>query len=413
MVKELVETRHLDDIRSRIVERIASNINNYRLVNIHGQLGVDIKEIAYKALDLLGLDTVLYIERGMDDSFHKIISRVKRMVSKEATQYNRDIYVLIDNMYLNKSIMAKIKTKILDNYPAKLIVLSPYRVNKGLIEDYGWASIEIKPLSFREYLTYKGYKLKKFPLNYQKLKMLYIENIELSKEFEEYLTTGGLYNLITRSYRNRREYIHNINQLLEKMINLSVQLSKKRDYELMKSLISYLYLNPGMHIYYNKLSELLARDVRSLSNYLRNAYNTYLIMQLKNIATGRRRARSNIKIYPYNHILTYPINLGRIEDENYMSSLIESLIARTIDAKYFWRKGGKEIDLIWQRGETNIPISVRYIKRLSKREIKKVGTGFKKMGVKKGILISKDVFDYVSNGVDILIIPVWLFLLIA
>lgn len=96
-----------------------------------------------------------------------------------------------------------------------------------------------------------------------------------------------------------------------------------------------------------------------------------------------------------------------------MGKALQALIARTTDAKYFWRKGGKEIDIIWEKNGINIPIAVRYIKRLSKREIKKVETGFKKMGAKMGILVSKDTFDYVNNDVEIFILPIWLFLLLA
>jgi len=413
LVKELIKEGLEYDIRKKLVEKVVSSINKHNLVCIHGQLGVDIREIVYRALDIIGVKTVLYIDRGDMNSFHKVISRVKRMVERETINKSLNVYVVIDNMYLNKSILNKIKTRILDNYPAKLVVVAPYRINHNLVREYGGEAIEIRPLTFREYLQFKGYSLNTFPLDYQKLKMLYIEHIDLSKEFEGYLTSGGLINLIGREFRNKREYIHTIGEILEKMLNLSIQLSKKRDYELMKSLISYLYLNPGMHIYYNKLSEMIGRDVRSLTNYLKNAHNTYLILQLRNIATGRKRARSNIKIYPYNYILTYPIHLGRIEDEKYVGKALEGLIARTIDAKYFWKRGGKEIDLIWSRDGQNIPVSVRYMKRLSRREIKKVETGFRKMGAKRGILVSKDIFDYVNNEVEIFIIPIWLFLLMV
>ena len=413
LVKEMINENVLNDIRKNIINRVVTTINNKSIICIHGEYGVGIKDIVYKALDILGIQTVLYTYREDRYTFHKMVNRVKRMVDRETINKALPVHVIIDNMYLNRSILNKLKSKVVDNYPAKLIILSPYRINAELVREYDGEAIEIKPLTFREYLAYKGIKVGEFPLDYQKLKMLYIENIDLSKEFEEYLQNGGLNVLVGRGFRNRREYINTLSEILEQMINLSVQLSKKRDYELMKSLISYLYLNPGTPIYYNKLSEMIGKDVRSLTNYLKNAYNTYLLLQLKNLASGRRRARSNIKIYPYNHILTYPIHMGRIEDEIYMGKVLGGLIARSIGARYFWARGGKEIDLIWERDGETIPVSIRYIKRLTRREIKKVETGFRKMGAKMGILVSKDIFDYVKKDVEIYILPMWLFLLIA
>lgn len=413
IVKEMLGESIIYDVRKRLIERVVSAINNRRLICIYGEVGVDTKEIIYRSLDILGVKSILYIDREKTNSFHKVISKVKRLLDRETINKSLYQYVVIDNMYLNKSILNKMRIKILEQYPVKVIIQSPYRINNNLIRDYDGEAIEVKPLTFREYLLMKGYTVDTFPLDYQKLKMLYIENIDISKEFDGYLSMGGLYSLMYREYRSKREYIHIVGELLERMINLSIQLSKKRDYDLMKTLISYLYLNPGLHIYYNKLSEMLGRDVRSLTKYIKNAYNTYLILQLRNLATGRKRARSNIKIYPYNHILTYPIHLGRVEEEDYMGKALEALVARTINARYFWRRGGKEIDLIWERNGVYIPISVRYMKRLSRREIKKVETGFRKMGVKMGILVSKDIFDYVNNDVEIFILPMWLFLLMA
>ncbi|MEM5813335.1 MAG: DUF4143 domain-containing protein, partial [Candidatus Aenigmatarchaeota archaeon] len=124
--------------------------------------------------------------------------------------------------------------------------------------------------------------------------------------------------------------------------------------DLLFSLIEIFYQNPGMILNLDNLAKSLHIAKKTLQRHLFYLKFSYLIRVVKNFRISMLVASRKLhKIYPYHWSLIF--GLYREIDKG---KLLECVASSLLDAKFYWRKGGKEIDFILKNGDL-IPVEVK------------------------------------------------------
>ena len=123
-----------------------------------------------------------------------------------------------------------------------------------------------------------------------------------------------------------------------------------------------------------------------------------------------KRLRRNKKIYVIHPALAFSV-LGYRKDmliEKILGQYVESLFGK----EFFWRdKHKNEVDVVIQ-DEVIEPIEVKFKSNISKDDLKGLFRFMDVFKLKKGIVITKDIFKKEKNAKEIEFIPAWYFCLI-
>lgn len=232
---------------------------------------------------------------------------------------------------------------------------------------------KVDPLTFPEFLTFRGNTIKPFEL-YEK---------ELNKEFIRYIRTQGFPELVSITEKDIiKKYIKE--SIIEKIIYRDIpKLLKIKDVSLLETILNILMEEPGQLIEQHDLSKDLHVTRQTLSTYLRYLEDSYLLKKLYNYSRNRRKTERKLKRY-YPTILS--VDLLFKDDVVSQSKAFEGILVNQLKAEYFWRDPYKnEVDII--KVNDNIePIEIKYGKVQTEGLIKFM----KKFNVNHGTVISRD-----------------------
>ncbi len=258
--------------------------------------------------------------------------------------------------------------------------------------------INVKPLSFTEYLELKG-----------KNKLL--ENTELwkkeiEKEFKSYLLKGFPEIINWEDKLLIKDYLRTA--IVDKIIKSD--LSEKFENinkELLFSLLSMFYSEPGSYLDYDSISKKLRISKKTLAKHMFYLEFSYLLRRIKNFRISAFAASRKLqRIYPYWWTLAYCYT------DNY-DKIMENVVASIIDGKYYWRKNKKEIDFLIVDKKKVIPIEVKNKKELLKRDLTNMKYFLEKHKIKEGLIIynGKETEIITSKNKKIKCLPLWKWLL--
>ncbi len=250
---------------------------------------------------------------------------------------------------------------------------------------------KVEPLSFKEFLSFKGLNLKPTGL-YER---------ELLKIFEEFMSSGGFPELVDMKDNDFiKNYIRET--VVEKILFRDIPLIYPiRDVSVLESIFKIISGNPGQIIEINKLASEVGLSRRVVSLYIGYLENSFLIKKIYNFSRNQRKTAKKLKKY-------YPTipALGFIYgNEDVKPKIFENTIVLQLGANFFWRDAYKnEVDIVLDEGKI-IPIEVKY------GEIKDIEGMFKFMdlfNVKEGFVISRDKEKEQKVGNKrISVIPAW------
>jgi len=247
----------------------------------------------------------------------------------------------------------------------------------------------IEPLSFREYLVFKGEKLIPPGLFPRELKRL----------FGEFLKTQGFPELVGI---NDKEIIQKYikESIVDKVIYRDIpQLFRIKHITVLEGLLGVLMDDPGQMTDLTSLGKDLNIARQTLSLYLRYLEESYLIRKLYNYSKSRRKVGRKLKkIYP---TIQSPELLFKDEDQA-RSKAFECAVVNQLKAEYFWRDPYKnEVDVI-RDGGSPLPIEIKS----GKIEMGGVTAFLKKFKMAEGLIISRDkAFVHEENGRRIRVVP--------
>jgi hypothetical protein len=254
---------------------------------------------------------------------------------------------------------------------------------------------KLEPLSFREFLSFKGVDF--YPIG--------IHEKELKKLFNEFILTLGFPELVgIKEKEIIKKYIRE--SVVEKVIYSDMpRLFTVKDVSAIESLLNIFMEEPGQIVEISDLAKELNFSRQTISNYLSYLEDAFLIRKLYNFSRSRRKVERKLKKY-------YPTiaspDLVFREDQLSRSKAFEWLIVNQLKAEFFWRDPYKnEVDVVVPDKEP-IPIEIKYGKIVSKGLV----SFMKKFKTNKGYIISYDKEGkHKISGREITVVPAFKFLL--
>jgi predicted AAA+ superfamily ATPase len=325
------------------------------------------------------------------EELKKVLDEYQKITS---VQWKKDkIYVFFDELHKVKGWASKLKI-LYDTFPnIKFFVSGSSSVE---LEKEAYSNlvgrhylIKISPLSLKEFFELK---------NNVKIDDLNLWRDELILAFKEYLKKP--FPEIVRENDERRIMSYLRENVIGKIIYQDLPKEFKNvNEDLLLNLIEIFYQNPGMILNFDELSKNLHIAKKTLQKHLFYLKFSYLVRVVRNLRTSMLiTSRKLQKVYPYHWSLIF----GLYKEIDY-GKLLESIVSSIIDAKFYYRKGNREIDFILKNGEI-LPIEVK-----SKFEIKGLLKILKKLKLKKGVLIydEKDRKEEKFDDINIYFIPVY------
>ncbi|OQX50826.1 hypothetical protein B5M47_02915 [candidate division CPR3 bacterium 4484_211] len=322
----------------------------------------------------------------------------QKVLKKNLTEIKR-VYFFFDEIQKLKDWQNKIKI-LYDRYPNIKIFLTGSA--SVLLQRKSQESLAgrvfdffLKPLSFSEFLEWKEVQFspKNLELYQRKLMPLFLD----------YLRKGGFPEIVEEKEDEViRKYIKNT--VLERIVfkDLPLEFGLK-DIELLQVLIEMIARNPGMIVNFDRLSCDLKRSKVTIINYFEYLKHGLVIREVKNLRPGflitSRKAK---KVYPTNTAFCFAYREDFYQDE-ILQKVAEVAVAEFLDARFYFRNNF-EVDFVLKKEGEVVPIEVKYGK-IDKKQITKFLEKFK---IKKGLIVSKDVFVQKES---LKIIPLWQFLL--
>jgi predicted AAA+ superfamily ATPase len=325
------------------------------------------------------------------EELKKVLDEYQKITN---VQWKKDkIYVFFDELHKVKGWASKLKI-LYDTFPnIKFFVSGSSSVE---LEKEAYSNlvgrhylIKISPLSLKEFFELK---------NDVKIDDLNLWRDELILAFKEYLKKP--FPEIVRENNERRIMSYLRENVIGKIIYQDLPKEFKNvNEDLLLNLIEIFYQNPGMILNFDELSKNLHIAKKTLQKHLFYLKFSYLVRVVRNLRTSMLiTSRKLQKVYPYHWSLIF----GLYKEIDY-GKLLESIVSSIIDAKFYYRKGNREIDFILKNGEI-LPIEVK-----SKFEIKELLKILKKLKLKKGVLIydEKDRKEEKFDDINIYFIPVY------
>lgn len=231
----------------------------------------------------------------------------------------------------------------------------------------------IDPLSFSEFLGFKGEEWKPIGLHARKLRRLFRE-FARSQGFPELVgVDDGI--IITK-------YIQEA--IIEKVIFRDLQLLVPiKDASVLHSLLNIFLEEPGQLTEVSKLAQEMRVSRQSISTYLQYLEDAFLLRKLYNYSRSRRKVERKLKkVYP---TILSPYLVSR-DDPLSQSKVFEWLVVNQLKAEFFWRDPYKnEVDVVLGKVEP-VPVEIKF----GKITTDGVESFMRKFKVNEGYILSKD-----------------------
>jgi predicted AAA+ superfamily ATPase len=284
------------------------------------------------------------------------------------------------------------------------------------------------PLTFSEFLEFNGYErfkagfsskidlgmLKELAANWRS------RSLDIRKHLDEYLIVGGFPEWFET--RNVRLWQRKLSEDAVKRVvydDIAVSYGVKNATRI-ESLLRLFASLSGQIYSYNSVSNALHIDNETAEQYIRYLRESLLVFELRNYAASvERQVRKNYKYTVIDIGLRNALERTRKTSASDTGHIVESVVqlhviqwAEREDATVFYWRDRNEVDLVVQTPNGLIPIEVKYRGEVGHDDIKGLLTFMDKYRVKRGIVVTKDVLERKEHeGMEILLIPAWLMLL--
>lgn len=253
----------------------------------------------------------------------------------------------------------------------------------------------VNPLTFIEYLAFRGEELGPAGLYAKELRRLH----------SEFIRTQGFPELAgIKDPEIIRKYIKE--SIVEKVIYRDIPtLFRIKEISILESLLNIIMDDPGQMIDLASLASDLKISRQTLSLYLSYLEQSFLIRKLYNYSGSRRKVERKLKkIYP---TIISPGLLFK-EDDYSQSKVFECSAVNQLNAEFFWRDPYQhEVDVVLD-GPSPRPVEIKY----GKIETAGVRVFMKKFKINEATIISRDkdcVLD--EDGQKISVVPAYKYFL--
>lgn len=262
----------------------------------------------------------------------------------------------------------------------------------------------VTPLSFDEYLRWKGLKDIKAKTQVNKAR----------HHLEDFLKWGGLPEVVLAPVANQKRMI--LNQVLEDILNKDIVDRYDVNYKKIKSLVDFLLSNSASLFSPRRFSKAYGLSLDSINTYMGYLEEVFLILPVPKFSYSLRSQEiSQKKVYAMDtgfftandaHVME---NLGRV----YENSVLVELVRRGFSI-YYW-KDKRECDFITKKGNS-LANAIQVCAFPSEENIVRETEGLLEamtvLKISEGLIITADIDRTEKKaGKTIKWIPLWKFLL--
>jgi predicted AAA+ superfamily ATPase len=394
--------------RRAVLEKIKGDLHRRQIQIITGLRRVGKTTVFYQLIDELIKSKVspfniLYCSFDEPELQGKRIEEILKEYSKltEVNYKKEKIYLFLDEVQKSKNWTADVKLiydslpniKILTSGSASLNILSEAKKSLGGRAIY----YEVRPLSFSEFLKFKG-------IEFEERSSLYKEI--LADEFEKFLLRAFPEIVNEKDVNFIKYYIRNsvIEPIILKDIPKEFKEKESVDILLLENLVNIFLSDPGQYLRIDSIAKELGRAKTTLYNaifYLEFSYITRRVFNFR--PSIRATSRKLSKIYAYHPSLTIPYGVHAEKFEKFA----ENLVLFELDTKHYWREKEKEIDFL----DDLTPIEVKIKEKIGKEDIRWIEyfmNKYKNLGIKESYVVTKNSEKEINS---IKLIPLWKFCL--
>ena len=313
----------------------------------------------------------------------KDYERIKKNLEFLGINFNEKPYIFCDEIQFVKNFPSVAKYFI-DHYKVKFFLTgsaSFYLKNLFTESLAGRKYIfELYPLTFREFLIFKGVNLK-IPEKIEDVTSSIFEAV--SSLYEEYILFGGFPGVVLKT--SLKEKKKALEEIFTSFFQLEVvQLGDFRKNDIVRDLILLLMQRVGSRLDIQKLSRELSISRATLTNYLSFLEGTYFIKTIRPFSRGKDiEIRKMPKLYVIdsgiaNHFARLDIGIL------FENSVFQNLAVNGETINYYKRKSGGEIDFILN-GEKAYEVKINP----QQSDIKKLKELSKTLNLKEYKIVSK------------------------
>lgn len=270
-------------------------------------------------------------------------------------------------------------------------------------------SVDVYPLSFREFLVFKEIIVTK------KLDLI-SKNLEIKKAFTEYLKWGGFPKISTleKELVKKSELISYYDTIILKDIIQRHSLSYSSD---LKKLSLYLLSNVSKLYSINKLKNLNLGAYDTIKKYIEYLKETYVIFDVELYDVSLKKQLINPKkIYCIDTGLLQAVSFRFSEDYGRLLENCVYVELKRKDLEVYYHRQKKECDFVI-KSDNSIVSAIQVSASLEdedtrKREIEGLLDACRTYNLKEGLILTKEEEEeYFIEGVKISIVPVYKWLL--
>jgi len=269
---------------------------------------------------------------------------------------------------------------------------------------------ELYPFSFREFLSFKGFKLKKDSLSLTK------ERAVIKKYFNEYLRGGGM-----PEYLKYKESVV-LKRVYEDILYRDIVVRHEiKGVKSLRELSLYFMSNMASMFTYNGLKETFhlgsSNTIKSYVDYLEDSFLIFTINKFS--YSLKKQSVAPKKVYCIDNGLVDAIafQFSKNKGKFYENLVFGELKRRGTEEIYYYLTGdGKEVDFLLRKNN-KISSLIQVTESLDNdkvrsREIDALVKSMGELKVKQGLILTYDHEEKIkSNGKDILVKPIYKWLL--
>ena len=271
--------------------------------------------------------------------------------------------------------------------------------------------LEIKPLSFREYLSFKNIEIKN---------NLDISNKrhQIKSELKEYMLKGGFPKVVlTKSEAQKKEILETY--FRDIIIKDIVKRFKVREIEKLESLAKYYLTNVSTLQSFNNIKNVLKINLDTVERFSYYFTTVFLLNFIKKFSYSEKEQIFNPrKIYCADTGLRNSVAFVFSEDWGRLAeNIVFNKLNKTENEVYYWKnEKQEEVDFIIKRGKKDLQaVQVCWnIEKLEtqEREIISIIKACKELRLKEGLILTEDAEkENKIEGIRITFKPIWKWLL--
>ena len=285
----------------------------------------------------------------------EVIEEYERSVLRKGLEEAGKVYIFLDEVQYSRDWVMAVK-RFYDIYPNVKFYLSgssSLLVSAKVLQSLAgrFFSVDVYPMTFREFVEVKG-----------ALRPGGTPNSRLEPLFSQYLTKAGFPEITgLEDERLVAEYVRN--SVLDRVTLRDIPaLFGPRDVMLLGRLLTSVVSSPGGAVNLNGLSRDLGADRVTLSRYLRSLEGSLLLRSLGNFRPSpRSESRKLRKYYPSTTSMIFAVARGSFEGAP--GAVLETYVVNALRANRFYRKGGREADVVLGDGAACVEIKLSPVER--------------------------------------------------